>query len=355
MTDNNTTSAATTTVDEIADGIHRISTYQAEGPPGGITFNQFVVTGDEPLLFHTGTRHLFPVVHDAVATVVDPASIRWISSGHASRPDEFGSLAEWESVAPASTVVHGRTGCFLCLSDLSARPLRTVADGDTITVGDHRLQWLDTPHVPGPWEAGVIYDETTGTLFCGDLFSRTGPAPATTTDSIADAAIAHDQLMHGHAYTPNTGPTLRRLAATATRTPGADARPDLRRRRGPRARHPRRLLRQPPRHDRLTRVTRLTRRARCRRDARRRGAENHRIITSALSATTTMVVGTPRLWRARPACTMGRDPNAPRLHCAVGHRQPGTPIGLWRSRARRPALRTTSRHRRRRTRRGARS
>jgi flavorubredoxin len=201
-----------TTVDEIAQGIHRISTYLPDGPPGGITFNQFVVNGEEPLLFHTGTRRIFPAVRDAVATVVDPASIRWISSNHASRPDEYGSLTLWEQLAPAATVTHGRTGCFLCLSDMSSRPLRPLADGEVIQVGDHRLAWIDTPHVPGPWEAGVLFDHTTRTLFCGDLFSRTGAALATTTDDIVDAAIAHDQLMHGHAYTPNTGPSLRRLA-----------------------------------------------------------------------------------------------------------------------------------------------
>jgi flavorubredoxin len=202
-----------TTVSEIAEGVHRISTYLADGPPGGITFNQFVVLGDETLLFHTGTRRLFPSVRDAAATVVDPASIRWISSGHASRPDEYGALNEWESVAPSAVTAHGRAGCFLCLSDMSTRPPRSLADGEVIDIGGHLLQWIDTPHVPGPWEAGVLFDQTTKTLFCGDLFSRTGPAPATTTGGIADAAIAHDQLMHGHAYTPDTGPTLRRLAS----------------------------------------------------------------------------------------------------------------------------------------------
>jgi hypothetical protein len=86
-----------------------------------------------------------------------------------------------------------------------------------LDVGGHRLRWIDTPHVPGPWEAGVLFDEGTATLLCGDLFGRTGPAPTTTSDEIANAAIAHDQLMHGHAYTPATGATLRRLAALAPR------------------------------------------------------------------------------------------------------------------------------------------
>jgi flavorubredoxin len=202
-----------TTTAEIADGIYRISTYVPEGPPGGITFNQFIVLGDEPLLFHTGTRRLFPAVHDAVSHLLDPASIRWISSGNASRPDEYGALNEWESLAPLAVATHGQAGCFLCLSDMATRLPRVLADGEQIDIGGHLLRWIDTPHVPGPWEAGVLFDSVTKTLFCGDLFSRTGPAPAVTTEDITDAAIAHDQLMHGHAYTPNTGPTLRRLAA----------------------------------------------------------------------------------------------------------------------------------------------
>ena len=204
-----------TVANEIGPGIHRISTYVPRRPAGGITFNQFVVTGGEPVLFHTGTRRLFPAVRDAVATVVDPAAIRWISSGNVSRPDEYGALSDWEAVALSATVAHGRAGCFLCLSDMASRPPRALADHEVIDNGGHLLQWIDTPHVPGPWEAGVLYDQSNeyAAALCGDLFSRTGPAPATTTDGIADAAIAHDQLMHGHAYTPDTGPTLRRLAA----------------------------------------------------------------------------------------------------------------------------------------------
>lgn len=204
-------------ITEVGAGVYRISTYVSDGPPGGITFNQVLVLGDEPLLFHTGTRRLFPTVREAVETVIDPRTIRWISSGHASRPDEYGALAEWEETAPRAQPTHGKIGCFLCLSEMSHRPLRPLADGEVLDLGSHRLRWYDTPHVPGPWEAGVLFDEITKTLFCGDLFCRTGQTEPTTTDDIAEAAIEHDQLMHGHAYTPDTGPTLRRLADLAPR------------------------------------------------------------------------------------------------------------------------------------------
>lgn len=201
-----------TQIDEIAPRIHRISTHIASGPPGGITHNQFLLLAEQPLLFHTGMRASFPAVRDAVGSLVDPARIRWISSAHASRPDEYGSLNEWLAVAPSAQVAHGRTGCFLCLSDMAARPPRALADGEVLDLGGLRVRWLDTPHVPGPWEAGVLFEETTATLFCGDIFSRSGPAPVTTTDDIVQAAIAHDQKMHGNALTPLTAPTLRRLA-----------------------------------------------------------------------------------------------------------------------------------------------
>ena len=95
---------------------------------------------------------------------------------------------------------------------MSARPPRPLADGERLDLGGHIVRWIDTPHVPGPWEAGVLFDETTKTLFCGDLFARTGQAPPTTTDDVTDAAIAHDLLMHGQAYTAAAGPVLRRLA-----------------------------------------------------------------------------------------------------------------------------------------------
>lgn len=207
-----------TRIDEIAPRIHRISTYVADGPPGGITMNQFLCLAEQPLLFHTGPARLFADVREAVARVVDPARVAWISSTHASRPDEYGSLEEWFEVAPGARAAHGRVGCFLCLADLAARPPRPLAHGEVLDLGGLRVRWLDTPHVPGPWEAGVLFEETTATLFTGDLFSRSGPAEPVTTSDVVDAAIAHDRLMHGNALTPWTGPTLRRLAELRPRT-----------------------------------------------------------------------------------------------------------------------------------------
>jgi flavorubredoxin len=201
-----------TCIDEVAPDIYRISTHLPSGPPGGITHNQYEVRADQPLLVHTGERSLYSQVRDAVARVVDPTSLRWVSSCHASRPDEYGALGDWLDVASHAQVAHGRVGCFLCLADTSSRTPRPLADGEVLDLGDKRVRWLDTPHVPGPWESGVLYEETTATLFCGDILSRAGAAEPLTSGDILEAAIVHDERMHGNAMTPATGPTLRRLA-----------------------------------------------------------------------------------------------------------------------------------------------
>jgi flavorubredoxin len=155
---------------------------------------------------------MFGDVSAAVAGVVDPSEIRYISSGHASRPDEYGAINQFLALAPNAQPAHGQAGCFLCLTDMADVAPQPLADGEVVDLGAKRMRWIDTPHVPGPWEAGVMFEETTKTLFVGDLFGRTGQSAVTTNDDIVDASIGHDQLMHGHAITARTGATLRALA-----------------------------------------------------------------------------------------------------------------------------------------------
>jgi flavorubredoxin len=204
-----------TRIDEIAPNIYRVSTYVSDGPPGGICFNQFLIDDDEPVLVHTGMRMHATATIDAVASVLAPEKIRWITSTHASRPDEFGALSEWFAAAPHAQVFHGQVGCWVNLHDASDRPLRALDDEDAVEVGNHRVRWLATPHVPGPWEAGILVEETTGTMFCGDLFARAGRAEPCSDADIVDSAIRHAEMTHGFARTPDTAPTLRRLAANA--------------------------------------------------------------------------------------------------------------------------------------------
>lgn len=201
-----------TRIDEIAESIYRISTHADNGAPGGFVFNQFLIDADEPVLVHTGMRMHFGPTEQAVSTVLDPGRLRWITSNHASRPDELGALNEWFAVAPHAQVAHGEIACRVNLGDLNHRALRAIPDGGVLDVGSHCLRWRATPHVPGPWEAGVLVEETTGVMFCGDLFAQAGQTSVTTTADIVGPAIAHDRLGHGTALTPATAPTLRRLA-----------------------------------------------------------------------------------------------------------------------------------------------
>jgi flavorubredoxin len=208
----------TPAIDEIADGIYRISTWIPEvAPPAGFTMNQFLVTGEEPLLFHTGPRAMFPLVAEAVATVVPVESLRWISFGHV-ESDECGSMNTWLATAPHATVTHGALGCMISLDDLCDRPPRPLEEGEVIDLGGKRVRWIGTPHVPHGWEAGVMFEETTGTLLCGDLFTSVGAGPALTTDDVVEPAMAAELMFHSTALAPHTGDVLRSLGDLAPST-----------------------------------------------------------------------------------------------------------------------------------------
>lgn len=207
-----------TRIDEIAAGIYRLSTLvPAIAPPAGLTFNQFLVLGDEPLLFHTGLRRMFPAVRAAVGRLVAPERLRWITFGHY-EADECGAMNEWLAVAPQAEVAHGQTACMVSLNDVADRAPRALSDGEVIELGGKRVRYLDTPHIPHGWEAGVLYEETTGTLLCGDLFAQYGDGPALTEGDIVGPAIGAEDAGGPSSLHPSMGPTIRRLAALAPRT-----------------------------------------------------------------------------------------------------------------------------------------
>lgn len=202
----------TTRIDEIADGLFRISTFVPEVAGIGFTFNQFLLLADEPMLFHCGQRMLFPAVVEAVAQIVPVERLRWIGFGHV-EADECGSMNQWLAAAPDATVAHGMTACLISLNDLADRPPRMLMDGEAVDLGGKLVRYIDTPHVPHGWEAGVIYEEATGTLLCGDLFTHAGAVEPLTISDIVAPAIEAEQMFHATALTATTAPTIRRLAA----------------------------------------------------------------------------------------------------------------------------------------------
>jgi flavorubredoxin len=207
-----------TQIHEVADGVYRLSTLVPDAAPGGLTFNQYLLTGDEPMLFHAGARQLFGLVSEAMSKVVDVDQLRWVSFGHV-ESDECGSMNQWLEAAPRCSVVFNGLGCMVSLGDLCDRP-PVVADPEAPQdLGGHVLRTLPTPHVPHGWEAQVLFDETTRTLFCGDLFTRVGEAPALVHDAdIIQPALDAEDLFGATALTPDTAPTLRRLAELEPRT-----------------------------------------------------------------------------------------------------------------------------------------
>jgi flavorubredoxin len=202
-----------TRTDEIADGIYRISTLHTHvSPPMGMSFNEFLIMGDEPLLFHCGHRAMFPQISAAVSRVVALDRLRWITYSHV-EADECGALDEWLTAAPNATVAHGAVGCGIWLNDAAARKPRSLADNEVLDLGGKRIRHLDTPHVPHGWDARMLFEETTGTLLCSDLFGHVGDGPAVTESDIVGRAIDAQDKSRAMSLTPATVPTLHRLAA----------------------------------------------------------------------------------------------------------------------------------------------
>jgi flavorubredoxin len=172
-------------VDEVADGIYRIATFV---PRFGLTFNQFLVVDEQPLLFHTGHRRLFQETLAGVARLVEPAQIRWVSWSHF-EADESGALNAFLKVAPMAEPVHSELGADN-VDDFAIRPTHTIKDGEALELGTHRLRFLLTPHVPHAWDSILAYEETTGTLFASDLLAQGGDRPALTEADVVEPAVA---------------------------------------------------------------------------------------------------------------------------------------------------------------------
>ena len=198
-------------IDQIAPGIHRFSVFVPEiAPPEGFAFNSFLIDGDEPLLFHAGRRDMFPFFSAALRSVMPIERLRWISFGHV-EADECGAMNLWLAAAPNAQVVHGQIACDVSLADLADRPPRAVADGELITDGERRIRFIATPHVPHGWESGLVFEEASRVLFCGDLFTQLGGQATTEADIVPDA-IRAEQIFHATSLGLATAPTIRRLA-----------------------------------------------------------------------------------------------------------------------------------------------
>lgn len=209
-----------TKIAEIADGIYRLSTFVPDiAPPAGFAFNQFLVMGDEPLMFHTGLRKMFPLNREALSRIIPPEKLRWISFGHY-EADECGAMNEWLAVAPNATVAHGHTGVMVSLNDVADRAPHILTDGETIDLGrGKRVRYIDTPHTPHGWDAGVMYEESTGTLLSGDLFTQLGDNPPLVHGGdIVGPAIQGEDLFQYSALSPGMGSAIRRLAPLKPKT-----------------------------------------------------------------------------------------------------------------------------------------
>ena len=208
-----------TNVHEISDGIYRINTpVFMDAGPGGFSFNQYLIIGDQPLLFHTGPRKMFPLVREAVASVMPVHQLRYVGFSHV-EADECGSLNEWLAAAPQSSPMCGAVAALVSVNDMADRPARALADGELLSLGKHSVRWFDAPHLPHGWECGFLMEEKTNTLFCGDLFTQPGnDHPAITESDILGPSEEFRRHMDYFSHTKNARALLDRLASAKPTT-----------------------------------------------------------------------------------------------------------------------------------------
>ncbi|RLA33033.1 MAG: MBL fold metallo-hydrolase [Gammaproteobacteria bacterium] len=202
-----------TRIDEIAQDLFRIST-PVTAIPGGFTFNQFLVQDDEPLLFHTGLRGLFPLVSEAIRSIMPLERLCHISFSHY-EADECGALNDFLKAAPNASPLCGQVGAMVSIGDIADRPPRALDDGEVVSLGSHNVRWHATPHLPHGWDCGFLMEETTGTLLCGDLFTQGGAKhePLTGND-ILEPSEAFRGNMDYFSNTRNARSMIERLAAS---------------------------------------------------------------------------------------------------------------------------------------------
>jgi flavorubredoxin len=215
-----TNTQSNTSITEIGDGIYRISTPVAPNPalPGGFTFNQFLIDDDQPLLFHTGLRKMFGLVREAIEAVMPVSKLRYIGLSHF-EADECGALNEFLAVAPDASPLCGMVAKMVSVDDVADREARGVGDGEELSLGKHAVRWLDAPHLPHGWDCGYLFEQSTQTLLCGDLFTQ----PGNIHDAITEGDILRPSeemraQMDYYAHASQTAALLAKLAATSPRT-----------------------------------------------------------------------------------------------------------------------------------------
>ena len=214
----NTNRESGTHVDEVADDIYRVSTPVKLAGGAGFSFNQYLIVDEEPLLFHTGPRKMFPFVREAVASVLPVERLRYIAFSHV-EADECGALNEWLAAAPQSVPLCGIVGAMVSITDLADRAPRALVDRELLTLGEHAVRWFETPHLPHGWDCGYLMDERTATLLCGDLFTQGGAdLPPITESDVLGPSESFRRAMDYFSHTKNARAMLDTLASTSPTT-----------------------------------------------------------------------------------------------------------------------------------------
>lgn len=175
---------------EVGADIYRIN---VEMPGKPVTFSLFLIKDDQPTLIETSYRRVFDEVIDAVATVIDPSTLRHVVIPHF-EGDECGGLNLFLEAAPHAVPVCSPIGANTSIPDFSIRDPLRVDEETILDLGQHKLRFLVTPYVHA-WDSLLAYDETTRTLFSSDLFLQPGTGPALTDRDLSEEMIAYTRSL----------------------------------------------------------------------------------------------------------------------------------------------------------------
>ncbi len=207
-------------ITEIARDVYRITVYVSQF---NLQFNHFLIKDDEPMLYHAGMKQMFPQLREAVGKIIRPSQLSWIGFSHF-EVDECGALNEWLQVAPNARAVCSEVGALVNMGDFAIRPALAMAENDILKTGNYQYRFIRTPHLPHGWDAGVMFEETNGTLLCSDLFHQNGEVQAITDNDILSAhkdsilQLEQGPLMDYAPYTNNTPKLLNKLAGLNPKT-----------------------------------------------------------------------------------------------------------------------------------------
>jgi flavorubredoxin len=139
--------------------------------PKGTTYNAYLVIGTEKnALIDTVNPGFEKQLEAKISRIIDPALIDYVIMNHA-EPDHAGSIPYIMSVNSKAKLVTTSKGAKMAQTfyKVPENRIKTVVDGESITLGDKTLRFIEAPMLHWP-ETMFTYLQESSILFPCDFF-----------------------------------------------------------------------------------------------------------------------------------------------------------------------------------------